>query len=128
MELSRFLDQMFPGDASRGFPVFSDLGLDEDHWLPSRVAAGVSVARSQVAPLPDDDVNDTLKALRRIDPEATQVFVDAALEAYFSAPEIGRTLRGGLETLFPNARALPDIDTDLLLPVLERYSEETDRD
>lgn len=128
MDLDGLLDQMFPGDARRGFPVFSDLELNHDVWLSPQTAGALTDALSQIAPHQDTNVNETLKALRRIDPEATQAFVDAALEAYFSAPEIGKMLRGGMSTLFPNARALPDIDTDLLVPVLERYGEDADRD
>ena len=75
------------------------------------------------AALGADDVNAGLKDIKGDVPDAWQAFALAALEAYFSAPAVIRGVRGGPEVLFPHARVLPEIDYDLLAPVLERFED-----
>jgi hypothetical protein len=67
------------------------------------------------------DVNDILRNLKRLAPQETAGFMTAALELYFSAPQVVSALRNGQKTLFPNPKTLPEIDPDLLAPVWERH-------
>ena len=128
MDIDGLLNEMFPGEAAKGFPSFGDLGIDLGLWIQTKTAKAITAGLDQLELRPETDVNEVLRMLRRVDPEATQRFVGAALEAYFSAPRVGQMLNGGMHTLFPNARALPDIDINLLLPVFEGKKEESDRE
>ncbi len=120
-----FLDLMFPGDADRMMPSFSALGLEALASLETEIAAlapHLNEHGETLAPL--NDINDKLKALRKLATAPTQSFTMAALEAYFTNPSVISALRGdGPTELFPHSRSLPDIDYDLLEPVLERFSE-----
>lgn len=145
MTLTALLDKMFPGDPARDLPAFSETGQDLARALAPEVWEAVAAALLAVLPgvLADGgaglggetgdetghdtdadtsplDINTVLKALRRAAPKPMQAFTETALEQYFSAPLVIRALRGGPETLFPHARSLPDIDYDLLAPVLAR--------
>ena len=120
MSVEALLAAMFPGDPGRGFPAYADLAVKRP--VPVDPAFSEAIDAALEAHSGDDpgDVNAVLRALRQSHPEAAQAFIDAALTCYFTAPEVVRPLRQGPDTLFPHARALPDIDYTLLEPVLER--------
>ena len=120
MSVDALLTAMFPGDPARKIPGFAALGLGAGALADSEMAQAVGRALSDLPRTEKVDVNEILRALRKSHPEAAQAFIDAALTAYFTAPEVIRALRGGPETLFPHARTLPDIDYALLEPVFER--------
>lgn len=128
--LDLLLDRMFPGDDSRGLPRFSDACAATDPLLglTPDLLATVQTALAALPPEEADaaDVNLPLKALRKAAPEAAQAFTLAALDRYLSAPQVVRTLRGGPAVLFPHPRALPEIDYELLLPVMERAAAQKD--
>ena len=124
MTLTDLLDRMFPGEAARGLPPFTQACPHFAAALPESVSGPVTQAMlAHEAALGADDVNAGLKDIKGDVPDAWQAFALAALEAYFSAPAVIRGVRGGPEVLFPHARVLPEIDYDLLAPVLERFED-----
>lgn len=132
--LDLLLDRMFPGDETRGLPRFSIACAatgTETGPLLGLAPELLATLQAALAALPPEeaeaaDVNIPLKALRKAAPEAAQAFTLAALDRYLSAPQVVRTLRGGPAVLFPHPRALPEIDYELLLPVMERAEAKKD--
>lgn len=110
---------MFPGDPARGAPAAAATGAvdglvtqfdelsDVDALLLEREPGDVT-----------DDPNETLKLLKAKAPELVDRFVERAIVAYFSDPAVSRALTGKASPLFPNHTVMPDIDFDLLEPVL----------
>ncbi len=115
MSVEALLDHMFPPDAGRGVPGFHSSGAILD-------APEVLIARIEhlFAKYADAEFNVVLKAMRRAAPDEMAAFTIAALEAYYAAPPVVEALRPGPAVLFPHARSLPEIDYDLLEPVLLR--------
>ncbi len=120
MQVDKLLAAMFPGDSERKAPGFAALGLNSGALDSSELVQAMDGALADLPPIETAEVNEILRALRKSHPETTQAFIDAALTAYFTAPEVIRALRGEPDTLFPHARTLPDIDYTLLEPVFER--------
>jgi hypothetical protein len=124
MILVHLLERMFPGEAERQLPPFAQACPQFEASLPNSVREPLArAAATHQAALFGENVNDGLKQIKSEVPEAWQRFSLAALEAYFSAPAVIRGLRGGPEVLFPHARVLPEIDYDLLAPVMERFED-----
>lgn len=120
MLVDGLLAAMFPGDPVRDVPGFAALGLNADVIGNPEITQAMGHALAELPEAETVEVNETLRALRRSHYDVAQAFIDAALIAYFTAPEVIRALRGGPETLFPHSRTLPDIDYALLEPVFER--------
>jgi hypothetical protein len=113
------LEEMFPGDPVRGLPPFSALGRGALEKLDTEASALVPYLRDHAEIIDSiPEVNEALVALRKLAYQPVQDFIFAALNTYFAAPAVVSVLRGGPVLLFPNARVLPDIDYDLLTPVL----------
>jgi len=127
MPVDSLLAAMFPGDPERKIPGFSALGLTSGALGNLKLMQAIDHALADQSPIETTEVNEILRALRKAYPETAQAFIDAALTAYFTAPEVIRVLRGGPDTLFPHARTLPDIDYTLLEPVFERGAPTRDR-
>lgn len=116
--LHELLDRMLPGDASRGLPAFSALGMDFDtHFPAEKYAAVVELASDAAA---DEDVNQVIRRLRGADTPLTQALVETALDLYFTHPQVTAVLQQGRTTLFPHARSLDAMNYDLLEPVFEQ--------
>jgi hypothetical protein len=123
MSVDGLLLAMFPGDRARDIPGIAALRLAANTIAEPGILQTIGFALSDLPEIEAADVNDTLRALRKSHPDAAQAFIDAALTAYFTAPEVVRALRDGSETLFPHARTLPDIDYELLEPLFELTQE-----
>jgi hypothetical protein len=115
------LDAMFPGDPARLVPA----------------AAGTDVAARLAALLPDlnalladkalpDDPNTALKILKARAPDLVDRFVEQAVTAYFCDPAVAHALTGKSTPLFPNHTVMPDIDYDLVEPVLQAFGHADD--
>lgn len=128
MQVDALLAAMFPGDPDGNVPGFVASGLSADALDNSQLAQAIDCALAELPTIGSVDVNEILRALRKAHPETAQAFIDAALTAYFTAPEVIRSLRGGPDTLFPHMQALPDIDYSLLEPVFERGAPGRDQD
>jgi len=66
----------------------------------------------------DVEINEFLKLFKKNFYNDANSFIENGINYYFSHPEVLLTLQEGKTTLFPNHRALPDIDYDILIPVL----------
>lgn len=66
------------------------------------------------------EINTLLKALKKIDMQSINQFIELSMEFYFTHPKVLESIQDGRQTLFPNARTLPEIDFDLLIPVFEQ--------
>ena len=120
------LEAMFPGDAARGLPSFEALGPEALARLHAESKALAPYLWDHAAEISQfSDVNDILKGLRKLAPEQTKALIMAALGIYFSSPLVISRLREGPAVLFPHARSLPDIDYELLEPVVDRCSRST---
>lgn len=120
MSVDALLAAMFPGDPAHNVPGFAALGLNADVTSDAEVLRTMASALAELPQVEATDVNEILRSLRQSHYDMAQAFVDAALVAYFTAPEVIRALRCGPETLFPHARTLPEIDYALLEPLFER--------
>jgi hypothetical protein len=111
------LEAMFPGDPAR--------------VVPAAAATGASIQLAALFPHLDqidaliagealpDDPGAALKILKARAPDLVDRFVEQAVVAYFSDPVVARALTGKPTPLFPNLTVMPDIDYDLLEPVLQ---------
>ena len=66
------------------------------------------------------DINDFLKAYKRIDSQGANELINISIRFYFSDPEVISLLTGSPLPLYPNERSLPDIEVELLEPVYLR--------
>lgn len=115
------LEAMFPGDPARRIPA----------------ATGTSAAARLAALLPDleallgddalpADPNAALKILKARAPELVDRFVEQAVIAYFSDPAVAHALTGKSAPLFPTHTVMPDINYDLIEPVLRAFGRADD--
>ncbi|MFT9014138.1 MAG: hypothetical protein ABF990_00170 [Acetobacter sp.] len=118
---------MFPGDPGRQVPGAKDTGAAA--CLQKNFAQLDDMDTLLGADsLPDwaQDLNGFLKDLRGRAAELTDLFMTHAIMAYFSDPRVSRALTAKPTPLFPHYTALPDIDYDLLAPVLENCQRDVD--
>lgn len=121
MTIEELLDCMFPGDDTRGIPGFSALGIDSGEVCNRDTASAILALLARVpSDLREEGVDGILRFLRQAEAQNAQDLVNAAIEVYFTAPAVISAITQGPATLFPHARALPDIDYELLEPVFER--------
>ena len=120
MKLEDFLESMFPGAPNIGLPAFPRELANQLLDPHSREQISNMLAKAE-----NSEVNLVLRHLRSMNAELIGEFQTSALEAYFSLPEVAIPLRGGLKTLFPNSRALPELDTDLLEQMLENTMDQS---
>jgi len=111
---------MFPGDPASKAPSFAALGFDASTLDNLDLVQLLDCALSDFPQTKMTDINQLLSVLRNSHPQLIKEFIDAALVAYFTAPQVIIAIRGGPETLFPHVWPLPDIDYELLEPVFER--------
>lgn len=124
MKLEEFLNLMFPGDPVTGLPSYAELELDVSSWLEPSCATSISNELLNLSEeLLNDDVNIGIKKIKKNVPEQMTIFIVAALEAYFSSPNVIITLRQGHATIFPHSRTVTELDPELLMPVWERSKE-----
>ena len=119
MMLEELIDKMIPGDIEKQFPRFSDI-LTLENVLMSRsfIDELQFLLKQKGDLLQEEDVNVLLKWLRKQNYAAIKDLELKVLEAYFSHPEVIRKLSNGASTLFPHQRFLPEIDFELLEPVM----------
>lgn len=122
MDVRDLLYKMYPSDPNSGLPAFSTLNADISAILDAanidQINAYLSQIREDIA---QSDVNHILKQLKEKLPKEAEKLIQNSLQCYFTHSETIKILRDGEETLFPNARSLPDFDTDLLEPVWMRH-------
>jgi hypothetical protein len=111
------LEAMFPGDPARVVPAAAATGASTQlaALFPHLDQIDALIAGEA---LPDDP-GAALKILKARAPDLVDRFVEQAVVAYFSDPVVARALTGKPTPLFPNLTVMPDIDYDLLEPVLQ---------
>ena len=120
----KLLDAMFPGDPARLVPAAAGTSA------PARLAALFphldeidSLLADEALP---EDPNAVLKVLKARASHLVDRFVEQAVIAYFSDPAVAHALTGKRTPLFPNHTMMPDIDYELLEPVLEAFGHADD--
>jgi hypothetical protein len=111
------LEAMFPGDPARVVPAAAATGA------PAQLAALFphldeidALIAGEAQP---DDPGAALKILKARAPCLVDRFGERAVVAYFSDPVVAHALTGKPTPLFPNLTVMPDVDYDLLEPVLQ---------
>ena len=121
MLYKNLLEQMFPGDSSSGLPIFSSDIAESRSWMTvkelSKVNEIIKLVRNTGKV---EDVNEVLKLMSKHDPALVKNFMAEAIKVYFSHPSVVSVFRDGEQTLFPSGAVLPEIDFDLLEPVLNK--------
>lgn len=69
------------------------------------------------------EINAFLTILKKEYYKIANDFITATIGYYFSHPQVLIKIQDGRKTLFPNPRVLPDINFDLLIPVMEKEYE-----
>ena len=126
-DIFKILDEMFPGDESLGLPIFSDIS----HNLRERFQLQAFSSIEKIESLIDSEVKfdsswQALEHIRKHTPLAMRNLTIAALENYFAEPKVIKYFRNGPIKLFPNPRALPEIDFNLLEDVLNHHQKDSD--
>lgn len=70
--------------------------------------------------LDEIEINVFLKRFKKVSYTIANEFITGAINFYFSHPQVLASIQNGRTTIFPNYRTLPDIDYDLLIPVIEK--------
>jgi hypothetical protein len=112
------LCKMYP--ASQKLPSFESLDVDLEKFEPNTEALISSLVSEHKIVLTCADVNDFLKLFKKKHPKEAGDLINASLSLYFTHPTVLIKIQSGRKTIYPNYRALPDIDFDLLIPVFER--------
>jgi hypothetical protein len=117
--LKELIDKMIPGDIEKKLPRFSDILTLQDSLISCSLIDELQLLLEQKHDLPqEEDITVLLKWLRKQNYAATKNLELKVLEAYFSHPEVIRKLYNGKSTLFPHQRFLPEIEVELLEPVM----------
>ena len=118
---------MFPGDLARGAPGAADTAAGANLQTCFDRLDGVDALLSEVSALDaEGDPNIILKALKAQAPDLIDRFIEHCVIAYFSDPAVVPALTGKPTPLFPKHTVMPDIDYDLLEPVLINCRGHTD--
>lgn len=117
------LQAMFPG--SDNVPGFVDLENKIERAVSiDNINEASSAYMAVQAQNPGLDINAILKLMKHDKTFDTAVFLNSALEVYFTAPEVVSQLTNTPVPLFPNERVLPDVNYELLEPVYIRMISE----
>ena len=119
MRLEELIDRMIPFDSEKRMPCFSDiLTLNDILISKSQIKELQALLEHEDLPIKGSNIEGILKWLRKKNYSLVKDFEIKLLETYFSNPIIIEKLTGGSSTLFPHQKSLPEIDFELLEPVL----------
>lgn len=114
---------MFPGDPRRAIPAARATGAAA---CLERLFPHLDDIDALMAGDAPDDPDRVLKMLKARAPDLVDQFIEQAIVAYFSDPAVSHALTGKPTPLFPNNTVMPDIDFDLLEPVLQALGHDDD--
>lgn len=117
-ELIKLYSLMFPG-GERLLP-FSSLNIELDNELNEMASALTEMLNNLPSELEELEINYALSLLKKENKSFVDDVINKGLELYFTHPQVLKKIQHGKATLFPNARVLPDINFDLLIPVVEK--------
>ena len=121
--ISELLDWLFPGDEELGMPPFSEISTTltqrffQEAWPHIVEIEEVNSNESK-----GEDLLAFVMYLRKCLPMTMRAFTTLALQTYFAEPKVIAKLASGGAVLFPHSRALPEINYDLLEPVMELHA------
>ena len=122
-----FLDLMFPGDEDLGMPSFSGIAPHLIERLDQEAHSFfVEIENIIIPELRFENSLDLLAYSRKHLPITMRKVTTVAIQNYFADPKVIASLRKGEAVLFPHPRVLPEINYELLEPVMELYSEGLD--
>ena len=118
--ISELLDWLFPGDEELGVPPFSEISTTLTHRFFQEASTYiVEIEEVYSNETKGDDLLALEMYLRKCLPVTTRAFTTLALQTYFAEPKVIALLGNREAALFPHSRALPEIDFELLEPVME---------
>lgn len=122
--ISELLDSLFPGDTDLGLPLFSEISsaLTDRFYKEARIhifeIEGVVLSERK-----GENISELIVYLRKRLPTKMRNLTTLAIQTYFADPKVIKILRNSEASLFPYPRALPEINFELLEPVIELYRE-----
>ena len=111
--------KMFVKGADK-LPAFDSIDTSSLVLNPQAESALNELIAEQGIDLQEIEINELLKRFKKVAFAVANQFIADAISFYFSHPQVLASLQQGRTTLFPNSRTLPDIDYDLLIPVMEK--------
>ena len=120
MRLEDLIDKMIPSDAETRLPCFSNICTLNDLNMSSYYIKDLQGLMKITNSFSEtDDVNIIIKWLRKENSAAVKELEIKVIEAYFSNPIVIQKLAGSAATLYPNKKILPEINFEVLEPVLD---------
>jgi hypothetical protein len=115
----KIYEKMFP-ESNGILPAFVNINHSEliiDYEVESILG---SLIVDEGIDLENIEINTFLKCFKKASYVIANDFITKAINFYFSHPHVLENIQNGRVTIFPNYRSLPDIDYDLLIPVIEK--------
>lgn len=117
-----------PGDQELGSPSFSAVLADKFfHDFPGLAKASEQVLFGYLkeksfdeSQHPDEFAKSFSTYFKKVDGDLYKTFQDVVLGLYFASDKVVESLGEDSRPLFPRGQALPELDTDLLVPVYEK--------
>lgn len=109
---------MYP--LSQRLPSFESLYISLELFEPNTEVLISSLICEHHIELTTVDVNEFLKLFKKTHPKEAGELINSSLSLYFTHPAVLVEIQSGREKIYPNYRALPDMDFNLLIPVFER--------
>ncbi|SBS40443.1 hypothetical protein MSP8887_04388 [Marinomonas spartinae] len=109
--------KMFPGkEKLPSFSAIDNLNFFFDADVENMISEYIL---DNAVDLNNIEINEFLKRLKKFNYILTNRLINDAIDYYFSHPAVLSSLQGDRVPLFPNYRSLPEINYDLLIPVIE---------
>ena len=121
--ISELLDSLFPGNRELGMPRFSEISSTiTQRFYQEALQHIAEIEQVYSNEIEGEDFLALVTYLRKCLPVTMRAFTTLALQTYFADPKVIAILGNGEQTLFPHSRALPEMNYDLLEPVMELYA------
>jgi hypothetical protein len=118
--ISELLDALFPGDRELGMPRFSEISTTITQRFFQEASPYIAeIEKIFSKEIRGDDCLTEVIHLRQRLPVTMRAFTTIALQTYFAEPKVIALLGNREVALFPHSRTLPEIDYELLEPVME---------
>lgn len=117
--IERVYDKMFPS-SMQGLPGYSLLESPYFVTHHQHVQLLNELVIAQHIDIEKIEVNQLLSAFKKYARQEATDFIEQATRMYFTHPQVLAVIQQGRVTLHPHQRVLPEIDFDLLIPVIEK--------
>ena len=122
MKFSKFCDLLLPGDVDSGMPAFTECNISINNLLtPEEISTleDLIKAYENLNNKHNTEVSLLIKSLHTANKQLLDKILTLLLKQYFSSEQVLKVLRPDAVKLFPNIRALDDINYDLLSNVAD---------